>query len=88
MFENKTVVIGIGGGIAAYKTAYLAIFTQKFRKGKFVNGNTVNTAQFIDAVTISQIKNFTIIFAIQDAIHIRHHSKFTDISCDLSLKAF
>ena len=38
--------------------------------------------------TISQIKNFTIIFAIQDAIHIRHHSKFTDISCDLSLKAF
>ena len=54
MFENKTVVIGIGGGIAAYKTAYLASRFAKIGADVHVI-MTKNACNFINPITFETL---------------------------------
>ena len=54
MFENKTVVIGIGGGIAAYKTAYLASRLSKTAADVHVI-MTKNACNFINPITFETL---------------------------------
>ena len=54
MFENKTVVIGIGGGIAAYKTAYLASGLAKTGADVHVI-MTKNACNFINPITFETL---------------------------------
>lgn len=54
MFENKTVVIGVSGGIAAYKTAYLASRLSKTEADVHVI-MTKNACNFINPITFETL---------------------------------
>ncbi len=54
MFENKTVVIGVSGGIAAYKTAYLASSLAKTAADVHVI-MTKNACSFINPITFETL---------------------------------
>lgn len=54
MFENKTVIIGVSGGIAAYKTAYLASALSKTEADVHVM-MTANACNFINPITFETL---------------------------------